>query len=594
MQVLDFAARLIEPAAIKAAGYGGIMIYVADSRPGANFGAKPATREYCDRVRAAGLTICSNYQYGKPNGSAPSDFTRGFDGGVLDARRAADLHERAGGPQDAPIFFSVDDDISLGEWNDSALQWFRGINSVLEVQRTGVYGSSLVCAWAIEDGVIGTSSSRGKFWAWQTKAWSGGEREGAAVLFQSVVDTASNPGPLVGGTRVDVNDVLAPDFGQWGFARAGTPVPPTPPPQEELPVVSRTGDPVWLADVLRAEGLVCDIMDGAFERGEGDFGVITHLLAHHTGSNPPSNNPGYIARHPSLGLASQLHLARDGKWTLCGVGIANHGGVGSWPGIAKNNINAVSIGTEAENNGTEGWSAVQYDSYVRGFGAILRALEYGSDRSLGHKEWAAIQGKWDPGGMDMNKFRRDVQAVIDRRPIVAIVNEINESARNNPWIGDRIRPEEITVGDDGAGRLGVFTHAHIYFHPTTGAFPIPHADPELGTDKSGLFEAYGAYDYERGILGYPVRGFTRLDGPTGKGAVQAFQGGVLYRKDGAERGYVVHGAIGIRWAAEGYEKGQLGWPISNETVDPNGNRVQVFENGSLYWHSTGVTKLTVS
>src|SRR5690606_1124945 len=71
------------------------------------------------------------------------------------------------------------------------------------------------------------------------------------------------------------------------------------------------------------------------------------------------------------------------------------------------------IGIEAENNGTEGWSPKQYDAYVRGVAAILRKLGYGSSRVIGHKEWSgASQGKWDPGGMDMNKFRADVQKVI--------------------------------------------------------------------------------------------------------------------------------------------------------------------------------------
>jgi hypothetical protein len=31
----------------------------------------------------------------------------------------------------------------------------------------------------------------------------------AAVLYQRIVATASNPGPIVGGIEVDVNDVLA-------------------------------------------------------------------------------------------------------------------------------------------------------------------------------------------------------------------------------------------------------------------------------------------------------------------------------------------------------------------------------------------------
>lgn len=597
MQVLDFAATLIDPAAIKQAGYGGVMIYVSDSRPGANFGAKPATRAWCDKVRAAGLTICSNYQFGKPGGSAPSDYTRGFDGGVRDAYRAIELHRAAGGPDDAPIFFSVDDNVALDEWNEVAVFWFKGINSVLGVERTGVYGSSLVCAWAIEDDVIGASTTPGKRWAWQTKAWSGGAREDAAVLFQSVVDTKANPGPRIAGTAVDVNDVLAVDFGQWGLARGLTPKPdplpaPSTPPPQEVPVVSRTGDPTWIPEVLRAEGLVCHIFDGASERGHGDFGLIWGLIAHHMGSVGTSG-PGSIALHPTLGLASQLYLGRNGEYTLCGVGIAYHAGQGSWPGLPKNDANPRTIGIEAENSGTEGWSPVQYDAYVRGAGAILRALGYTSERGIGHKDWGAIQGKWDPGGMDMNKFRRDVQAVIDRRPIVAIVNEINESAKNNPWVGARVRPEEVPVGSDGKGRIGVYENAHIYFHPTTGAYPIPHADPTLGAEKSGLFEAYASYDYERGVLGYPVRAFSPLDTPSGKGAVQAFQGGVLYRKDGAPKAFYVLGEIGKRWAADGYEKGKLGWPISNEVVDRNGNRVQVFENGSLYWHSSGVTMLTV-
>lgn len=177
------------------------------------------------------------------------------------------------------------------------------------------------------------------------------------------------------------------------------------------------GDPIWLADVLRAEGLQCDILDGAFERGHGDFGNIWGVVMHHTGDEPPYDaGPWAIANHPTLGLASQLHLGRDGKYTLCGVGIAYHAGTGSWPGLPVNNANAVTIGIEAENNGTEGWSPKQYDAYIRGVGAILRKLGHDSSHAIGHKEWARVQGKWDPGGMDMNKARADIQRVIDSKP----------------------------------------------------------------------------------------------------------------------------------------------------------------------------------
>jgi Domain of unknown function (DUF1906) len=219
IRLIDFAERRISPDEIKSAGYGGVVNYVSESRPGANFQAKPITREYADALRAAGLQIVSNFQYGKPGWPDPSDYTRGYDGGVADAQTAMRLHAAAGGPGAAPIFFSVDDNIDLNTWNGVAVQWFRGINSVMGVGRTGIYGDAQVCGWAIRDGVIGSSSTAGHRWAWQTKAWSNGEREPAAVLYQAVVNTPSNPGPLLGGINVDVDEVLAPDFGQWDFPR---------------------------------------------------------------------------------------------------------------------------------------------------------------------------------------------------------------------------------------------------------------------------------------------------------------------------------------------------------------------------------------
>lgn len=216
-QLIDYAMRQIPAADIRAAGYAGVVNYVSTSRPGSNFGAKPITRPYAESLTAAGLVILSNFQYGKPGGTAPSDFTRGYPGGVADAQTAWQLHTAAGGGQSAPVFFTIDEDISRDTWNTVALPWFRGINSVIGVQRTGIYGGYDACQWAMADGVIGASSTPGRRWAWQTKAWSGNKVHPNAVLYQRIVSTASNPGPLVGGIEVDVNDVLAPDCGQWNL-----------------------------------------------------------------------------------------------------------------------------------------------------------------------------------------------------------------------------------------------------------------------------------------------------------------------------------------------------------------------------------------
>nr|WP_011855206.1 DUF1906 domain-containing protein [Mycolicibacterium monacense] len=220
MRLIDFTHRLVPPDQIKSAGFDGALVYVSELRPGADFDFKPVTRGYADALRAADLHVVSCYQYGKPGWPTPSDYTRGYDGGVADARTALRLHAAAGGPGSAPIFFSVDEDIDDDTWNTVAVEWFRGINSVLGVHRTGIYGHSRACAWAIADGMIGRSTTPDHWWAWQTKAWSAGEREPRAVLYQSVVVTASEPGVALGGTHVDVDEVLASDFGQWDLDRS--------------------------------------------------------------------------------------------------------------------------------------------------------------------------------------------------------------------------------------------------------------------------------------------------------------------------------------------------------------------------------------
>ena len=148
MRLIDFTHRLVPPDQIKSAGFDGALVYVSELRPGADFDFKPVTREYADGLRAAGLHVVSCYQYGKPGWPTPSDYTRGFEGGVADAQTALRLHAAAGGPGSAPIFFSVDEDIDLDTWNSVAAQWFRGINSVLSVNRTGIYGHANACGWA--------------------------------------------------------------------------------------------------------------------------------------------------------------------------------------------------------------------------------------------------------------------------------------------------------------------------------------------------------------------------------------------------------------------------------------------------------------
>lgn len=210
-QLLDFSAALIDPQAIKAAGFTGVVGYFSESRPGANFGAKPLRRDYCDRLRAAGLEIVSNYQYGK---GATSDWRGGYDAGVRHAQTALRLHREAGGPERRPLYAPVDDNPTLAEWNDLIAPFLKGWASVVGPEWTGVYCNARCIDWALEDGVAR--------WFWQHN-WSGDPsingHHPAAHLHQIEIDKRQ-----VGGVGVDVNITLKPDYGQWSLAAGGSTV----------------------------------------------------------------------------------------------------------------------------------------------------------------------------------------------------------------------------------------------------------------------------------------------------------------------------------------------------------------------------------
>lgn len=183
------------------------------------------------------------------------------------------------------------------------------------------------------------------------------------------------------------------------------------------------GDPTFLPRVLDAFGLEVAQLDGWDDRGHGDFGTIQGIVVHHIGAN--KFDPWGIARHPQLGLCSQIHLSREGKVTLCGVGVAYHAGAGSKPGWPTNNANWTAIGIEAEGDGITAWPAKQMDAYYRVCAAILWFLGKRAtpETLISHWEYSrAAQGKWDPGAgngvsgavMEMNNFRRRVNEEIDK------------------------------------------------------------------------------------------------------------------------------------------------------------------------------------
>lgn len=176
------------------------------------------------------------------------------------------------------------------------------------------------------------------------------------------------------------------------------------------------GNPFWLADVLRAEGLDVVELAGWRRRGHGVFSDLRGVMVHHTGSDTAAAQSIAAGRPDLPGPLSQLHIARDGTVTVVAAGVAWHAGAGAYPWIPANTGNWHTIGIECANTGTSPWAPhrknwpdAQYVALVGSCAALCRRLGLPAERTIGHREYAGrAQGKWDPGAIDMRILRRDI------------------------------------------------------------------------------------------------------------------------------------------------------------------------------------------
>jgi hypothetical protein len=199
--LLDYSAGVIPASQIKAAGAAGAIRYVSDRRPGGDWMlGKPIKVTEARDLSGSGLKIVSCYQFGK---ASSADWLGGAGAGQHHAQRGTQLHAEAGGPANAPIYVSIDDDPSFDQYREHVVPYLRAWESVIGNQRTGVYANSKTIDWALHDGL-------GAYY-WQHN-WGSpkGYTHPAASLHQVEIDKRS-----VGGIGVDVNDILKPQFGQW-------------------------------------------------------------------------------------------------------------------------------------------------------------------------------------------------------------------------------------------------------------------------------------------------------------------------------------------------------------------------------------------
>jgi len=185
--------------------------------------------------------------------------------------------------------------------------------------------------------------------------------------------------------------------------------------------VGWTGDPVWLADVLKAQKPALKVRELPNWQlyGHGDYRDVWGVMVHHTGNARETAESIQRGRPDLPGPLSNLHIAPDGTVTVVAAGVCWHAGAGSYPGIPTNNANWHVIGIECAwpkdtsltpaTQWRERWPDAQIIAMRDSVAAILTRLGFGANRVIGHKEWAGrSQGKWDPGHLDMNWFRAEV------------------------------------------------------------------------------------------------------------------------------------------------------------------------------------------
>ncbi|MGA9873753.1 MAG: DUF1906 domain-containing protein [Rhodococcus sp. (in: high G+C Gram-positive bacteria)] len=202
--LVDYSGGVPSPESISRAGHLGAIRYVSDRRPDAQWMlGKPMARDEADALVESGLEVVSNYQFGK---GATSDWKGGYAAGVEHGQRGLELHRAAGGPENRPIYVSIDDNPNAVQFATQIAPYILGWQSVIGAENTGIYANSPTIELA-------TIAGLGQ-WYWQHN-WGTpkGFRHPAAHLHQVRIDK-----DIIDGIGVDINVVLAPDYGQWSLA----------------------------------------------------------------------------------------------------------------------------------------------------------------------------------------------------------------------------------------------------------------------------------------------------------------------------------------------------------------------------------------
>jgi hypothetical protein len=189
-----------------------------------------------------------------------------------------------------------------------------------------------------------------------------------------------------------------------------------------------------LDKAIQRSGLEVVHLDGWRTRKSNGGEDYQGVLVHHTGSyddlTDAKNDLDYawwMAKEGRRDLPPplcNLSLSAELRVYLTAAGNANHAGAAkaSGPMPAASDGSRIYIGIEAMNSGSQGWGSTAtlpsgekityFEGYARLCASICYYYGWPASHVRAHKE-TSVTGKWDPGLLDMDKFRNRIAAIIE-------------------------------------------------------------------------------------------------------------------------------------------------------------------------------------
>lgn len=190
---VDYSNARPDPAALVAAGKSFVVRYLSPSTEGNP--AKKLLPGEAAQLHAVGLDIALVWE------TVKGDMLGGYAAGVAAGKAALAAATALDVPSWVAIYFACDFDATSAQCAGPIRLYLLGVASVIGLRRTGLYGGLRPITYAFDEGLI--------TYGWQTYAWSGGKWDSRAQARQVL------NGQRVAGVTVDLDTVVADDFGQW-------------------------------------------------------------------------------------------------------------------------------------------------------------------------------------------------------------------------------------------------------------------------------------------------------------------------------------------------------------------------------------------